>query len=36
MIAELIEDDDLKNLKALNLTVAEIEELRFELKMNFL
>lgn len=36
VIAELIELDDVKSLKAFNLTVGEIEELRFDLKMNFL
>jgi len=36
MIAELIEDDDLSNLKLFNLTIKEIEELRFDFNMNFL
>ena len=36
MIAELVEEDDLKSFKAFNLTTGEIEALRFDLKMNFL
>ena len=36
MITELIESDDLKGLKGFNLSVKDIQDLRFEFKMNIL
>jgi hypothetical protein len=35
-IEDIVQDDDTKSLIRLNLTVAEIEEMRFNHKMNFL
>lgn len=32
----MVQEDDLKSIMRLNLTVAEIEQMRFEHKMNFL
>ena len=35
MITELIESDDLKGLKGFNLSIKDIQDLRFEFNRNY-
>ena len=35
-IKEIVEDDDIENLKKLNLGISDINRLRFDYNMNFL